>query len=450
NAVMVEDDRSCRRQCVNVLRCLDGYWERDPSRPECMIPAVPKWRSYSYAPKASSRERHDSDLTKLGHSIEDNLLPLLRSRLDANEVRGYAHLLGITDANEESTEELLLRIAEELAMRVTQGIRPTTPNYFMFEPQRWAQLREAVQSRLPEAMANLPPGAVGSTYRELAAAISEPGPTEVVRKVATSKRPEGCGEQRGKRVFCDVSSHGDVSRVSARRTSSRQSGVLGVSWYGRRGSWDAYWNTKEGQQVHKYFSVSKYGDEEALALATECRRNAELRGEAVASLSGTCHKQSGVVGVQWKRPCYWVAKWRVNGKAIEKRFSVEKYGSEEAALEAAIEFVHRVYTKAGIEKVVFRTDSACLVVVCRPIFQLGFISNGGLSKPSYRCLVFDAALCHWGNVASSCALRTRALRSVSSLLWPMAKKRQGRKKQSQGKAEVKSAEKVDFAHTVRQ
>ncbi|KAF4717245.1 hypothetical protein FOZ63_025099, partial [Perkinsus olseni] len=112
NAVMVEDDRSCRRQCVNVLRCMDGYWERDPSRPECIIPAKPKWRSCSFAPKASSQETRGSDLMKPGRSIEDNLLTLLRSRLDADEVRGYAHLLGITDANEESTEELLLRIAE--------------------------------------------------------------------------------------------------------------------------------------------------------------------------------------------------------------------------------------------------------------------------------------------------------------------------------------------------
>ncbi|KAF4728754.1 hypothetical protein FOZ62_006924, partial [Perkinsus olseni] len=46
--VEVEDDGSCRRQCVNVLRCLDGYWERDPSRLECIIPAKPKWRSRSY------------------------------------------------------------------------------------------------------------------------------------------------------------------------------------------------------------------------------------------------------------------------------------------------------------------------------------------------------------------------------------------------------------------
>ncbi|KAF4732937.1 hypothetical protein FOZ63_024904, partial [Perkinsus olseni] len=179
DAVMVEDAGSCRRQCVNVLRCLDGYWERDPSRPLCIIPAAPKWRSRFYTPKASSQETRGSDLMKLGRAIEDNLLPLLRSRIDADEVRGYAQRLGITDANEESTEELLLRTAEELAMRVTLGIRLATPNYFMFEPQRWAQLREAVQSMLPEAMANLPPGAVGSTYRELAAAIPEHGTTEV-------------------------------------------------------------------------------------------------------------------------------------------------------------------------------------------------------------------------------------------------------------------------------
>ncbi|KAF4746827.1 hypothetical protein FOZ62_032309, partial [Perkinsus olseni] len=334
--VEIEDDGSCRRQCVNVLRCLDGYWERDPSPPECIIPAKPKWRSRSYNSEVSAEGTSGSELLTLGHSIEDNLLPLLRSRLDADEVRGYANRLGIT-SGEEDKEDLLFRIAEELAMRVAQGIRPTTLDYFMFEPQRWAQLREAVQSMLPEAMANLPPGAVGSTYRELVAAISEPGTAEGAEKVATIKRRgRGFGDQRGKRVSCGISVHGDVSRVSARRTSTRQSGVLGVFWNKRSRSWDAQWYTKEGQQVRKYFSVSKYGDEEALALATECRRNAEIRGEAVASLSGTCHKQSGVVGVQWKRPCYWVAKWRVNGKAIEKRFSVEKYGSEEAALGAAI------------------------------------------------------------------------------------------------------------------
>ncbi|KAF4747404.1 hypothetical protein FOZ62_005074, partial [Perkinsus olseni] len=304
-AVMVGDDGSCRRQCVNVLRCLDGYWERDPSRPECIIPAKPKWRSRSYNSEVSAEGTRDSELMQLGHSIEDNLLPLLRSRLDADEVRGYANRLGIT-GGEEDKEDLLFRIAEELAMRVAQGIRPTTLDYFMFEPQRWAQLREAVQSRLPEAMANLHPGAVGSTYRELVAAISEPGTAEGAEKVATIKRR--FGDQRGKRVSCGISVHGDVSR----------------------------WYTKERQQVRKYFSVSKYGDEEALTLATECRRSAELRGEAVASLSGTCHKQSGVVGVTWRHPCYWVAKWSENGKFIRKLFSVEKYGSEEAALEAAI------------------------------------------------------------------------------------------------------------------
>ncbi|KAF4655180.1 hypothetical protein FOZ61_007737 [Perkinsus olseni] len=313
DAVMVEDDGSCRRQCVNILRCLDGYWERDPSRPECIIPAKPKWRSRSYNSEVSAEGTRDSELMQLGHSLEDNLLPLLRSRLDVDETGEYASRLGIT-GGEEDKEDLLLRMAEEMAMRATQGIRPTTPNYLMFEPQRWAQLREAVQSRLPEAMANLSPGAVGSTYRELAAELFEPGMAGLAEKASANRE---AGEPPVVYLLTGMLA-GSVREEPAR-------GKVGFSVYpGIKGA-------EVGMLV-----VSKYGDEEALALATECRRNAELRGEVVASRSGTCPKQSGVVGVQWKRPCYWVAKWRVNGKAIEKRFSVEKYGSEEAALEAAI------------------------------------------------------------------------------------------------------------------
>ena len=113
----------------------------------------------------------------------------------------------------------------------------------------------------------------------------------------------------------------------------RRSGVVGVVWMTRTKSWCATWGRGE---VHgtASFAVNKYGEEGALRLAVEKRKEMEALGFGAQPIA---EKQSGVRGVHWNlRWNRWEATWREDGRQIIHRFPLIRFGNEEAALTAAV------------------------------------------------------------------------------------------------------------------
>jgi AP2 domain len=112
------------------------------------------------------------------------------------------------------------------------------------------------------------------------------------------------------------------------REPAKRSGVTGVSWDGRRSRWRARWH-EGGKERLKLFPVSKFGEEEALRLAIECRQEKGKSGKA--GLMPVALRQSGHVGVSWNEGKQgWRANVSRNGKQIQKHFPFKTYGEAEA------------------------------------------------------------------------------------------------------------------------
>ncbi|KAF4667993.1 hypothetical protein FOL47_003220 [Perkinsus chesapeaki] len=135
-------------------------------------------------------------------------------------------------------------------------------------------------------MANIMPGAVDSTHIELARMMLSG--TDIRSTVDEEL-------SKGHKTASTGATLSPVETGTRTQKSPSRSGVVGVSWSSRHTVWRAQWRRKDGKKVTKSFYVSRYGYEEALQRAIKCRRDAEIRGEAVPSKHGTAVKQSGVV-----------------------------------------------------------------------------------------------------------------------------------------------------------
>ena len=110
-------------------------------------------------------------------------------------------------------------------------------------------------------------------------------------------------------------------------SGARQSGVVGVRWTDNAEAWCANWQ-ENGKSIQRYFSIAKFGEEEALRLAVELRKKMEATGKA--GIAPVASRQSGHAGVWWHETnAAWHASVQRNGQTVKKSFSVGKFGDEE-------------------------------------------------------------------------------------------------------------------------
>ena len=125
---------------------------------------------------------------------------------------------------------------------------------------------------------------------------------------------------------------------SQRPQAERSCAVVGVNWDKKSKGWRALIR-KNGSVLHKSFSVSKYGEDDALRLAIAAAtgsnsapsQNEQPDQTAAISSESVDTRRSGVVGVHWGGTRNsWKVDVRCYGVRQRLSFSVLKYGDKEA------------------------------------------------------------------------------------------------------------------------
>ncbi|CEM33430.1 unnamed protein product [Vitrella brassicaformis CCMP3155] len=140
-----------------------------------------------------------------------------------------------------------------------------------------------------------------------------------------------------------------VDRKNQKLIDQLAAKVKGVYFDKAHNALEAYWN-EGGKTCTKGFAINKHGIKGAYDKAVAVRKAKEASG--AASLKQPAERQSGHRGVRWdKRRKRWVAYWpNPSCKQQTRCFPLSEYGSDSAALDAAIRCREKMVEQTKREK----------------------------------------------------------------------------------------------------